>query len=262
MSDLDTGERTSRRLWVCAAVIALALHLGGAALALTNLRGDEDEGGLGASGAEVIDIDMASPKLENDELPAGVDSAAQQASNAMPEQKAEVEQTDLPKDAPTETEEADRVVTTSDVKKPTEEQKVQAVETKASEAADAAEDSSRKALAEDAPEAEKAKAPHMGIGKDKLQETAKWGRKISAYFELHKKFPEGKKNGAKVRVALVLNRRGNVLSANVVESSGDQAYDDAAIAMIHRSDPVPAPPADLTEDQFAFTLPVIFNARK
>jgi protein TonB len=32
--------------------------------------------------------------------------------------------------------------------------------------------------------------------------------------------------------------------------------------MIHRSDPVPAPPADLNEDQFAFSLPVIFNARK
>jgi TonB family protein len=262
MSDIDSGERTSRRLWFCAALVALGLHVGGAAWALADLKGDDDDGGLGASGAEVIDIDMASPKLEDDDLPAGEDSQAQAASNATPEQKAEVEQTDLPKDMPTETEEADRVVTTSDVKKPTEEQKVQAVETRATEAADAAQDSSRKALAEDAPEAEKAKAPNQGIGKDKLKETAKWGRKISAYFELHKKFPEGKKNAAQVKVALVLNRRGNVISANVVESSGDQAYDAAALAMIHRSDPVPAPPADLTEDQFAFSLPVIFNARK
>ncbi len=74
---------------------------------------------------------MASPKIEDDELPAGVDSTAQAASNAMPEQKAEVEQTDLPKDVPTETDDADRVVTTSDVKKPVEEEKVKAVETKA-----------------------------------------------------------------------------------------------------------------------------------
>jgi TonB family protein len=262
MSDIDTGERTSRRLWFCAALVALGLHVGGAAWALADLRGDDDDGGLGASGAEVIDVDMASPKLEQDDLPAGEDSTAQTASNATPEQKAEVEQTDLPKDMPTEAEEADRVVTTSDVKKPTEEKKVQAVETRATEAADAAQDSSRKALAEDAPEADKAKAPNMGIGKDKQKETAKWGRKISAYFELHKKFPEGKKNAAQVKVALVLNRRGNVISANVVESSGDQAYDQAALAMIHRSDPVPAPPADLNEDQFAFSLPVIFNARK
>ena len=261
MSDIDSGERTSRRLWFCAALVALALHVGGAAWALADLRGDEDDGGLGASGAEVIDIDMASPKLEDDDLPQGEDHEARTASIATPEQKAEPDQTDLPKDAPTETEDADRAVTTSDVKKPTEEAKTHTVETKASEAQEADIDSSRKAI-QDVPEAEKAKAPNQGIGKDKSKETAKWGRKISAYFELHKKFPEGKKNAAQVKVALVLNRRGNVISANVVESSGDQAYDQAALAMIHRSDPVPPPPADLNDDQFAFSLPVIFNARK
>jgi protein TonB len=261
MSDIDSGERTSRRLWFFAALIALALHVGGAAWALTDLKGDDDEGGLGAAGAEVIDIDMASPKLEDDELPQGDDTQAQTASVATPEQKAEPEQTDLPKDVPTETDEADRAVTTSDVKKPTEEEKTKAVETKASEAADANIDSSRKAI-QDVPEADRAKAPNQGIGKDKSKETAKWGKKVSAYFELHKKFPEGKKEGAKVRVALVLNRRGNVLSANVLESSGDPAYDAAAISMIHRSDPVPAPPADLNDDQFPFNLDVKFNARK
>ena len=52
-----------------------------------------------------------------------------------------------------------------------------------------------------------------------------------------------------------------LVTADVVESSGDRAYDDAAIAMIHRSDPVPPPPADLTQDQFSFTLPVIFRIK-
>ncbi len=59
-------------------------------------------------------------------------------------------------------------------------------------------------------------------------------------------------------VALVLNRAGHVISADVAESSGDRAYDDAAVAMVHRSDPVPTAAA-LTEDQFSFTLPVIFT---
>ena len=80
----------------------------------------------------------------------------------------------------------------------------------------------------------------MGIGKDKLKQTAEWGRKISAYFELHKKYPEGKKQQCrKVKVALVLNRRGNVISVDVVEFSGDAGLRRAAIAMIRRSDPVP-----------------------
>jgi periplasmic protein TonB len=262
MSDLDTGERTSRRLWVCAAAIALALHLGGAALALTNLKGDEDDGGLGANGAEVIDIDMASPNVENDEVPVGQDSVAQTASPQLQEQKAEVEQTELPKAMPTTTDEADQQVTTSDVKKPTEEEKVAAVQTNASDAQEASEDSARKALDEKAPEAEKIKAPNIGIGKDQQKLAANWGRKISAYFELHKKYPAGKKGSAQVKLALVLNRLGHIVTVDVKESSGDPAYDEAAVAMVRRSDPVPKPPAGLTDDEFPFTLPVNFNPPK
>ena len=51
MSDIDSGERTPRRLWFCAALVALALHAGGAAWALADLKGGDDDGGLGASGA-------------------------------------------------------------------------------------------------------------------------------------------------------------------------------------------------------------------
>jgi TonB family protein len=89
-----------------------------------------------------------------------------------------------------------------------------------------------------------------------LKLTEDWGRKISAYFEQHKRFPEGKKRSAKVKVALVLNRLGKVVSVAVQESSGDPSFDDAAVSMIHRSDPVPAPPSGLTDDQFSFSLDV------
>ncbi|WP_315728648.1 MULTISPECIES: TonB family protein [unclassified Bradyrhizobium] len=262
MSDLDTGNRTSRRLWFLAAVGALMLHVGGAALALTQLKDDEDIDGLGANGAEIIDIDMASPKVENDEVPVGQDSVAQTASPQLQEQKAEVEQTDLPKDMPTTTDEADQQVTTADVKKPTEEQKVAAVQTNASVAQEASEDRARKSFDEKAPEAEKTKAPNVGIGKDKEKLTANWQRKISAYFKLHQRYPEGKKKAMTVKLELVLNRLGKVLSVDVVESSGDVAYDEAAIAMVRRSDPVPKPPTALTQDQFAFRLPVNFEAAK
>ncbi|MDU6830023.1 MAG: hypothetical protein E6417_08320 [Bradyrhizobium sp.] len=152
MSDLDTGHASSSRLWLLATVAAVALHLGGAALALTSFKNDEDAGGLGAAGAEVIDIDMGSPKVDNDEVPVGQDAPLQNAAPEMQEQKAEVEQTDLPKDVPTTTEEADREVTTSDVKKPTEEQKVATVQTQASEAQESSQESARKSLDDKAPE--------------------------------------------------------------------------------------------------------------
>ena len=49
-------------------------------------------------------------------------------------------------------------------------------------------------LDEKAPEAEKARAPNLGIGKDKGKLAADWGKQISAYFELHKRYPRVKKN--------------------------------------------------------------------
>src|ERR1700759_3998646 len=106
MSDLAFEQTFSRRLWFFAAVGALALHLGGVALAVAHLRTDDDDG-LGANGAEYA-VEMASPDVEDDNLPPGPDQDASQASQAVPEQKAEVKETDLPKDEVHEAEDADR----------------------------------------------------------------------------------------------------------------------------------------------------------
>jgi periplasmic protein TonB len=262
MSDLDIEQKPSRRLWVLAAVAALALHLGGVALAIAHLRTDDGDDGLGANGVEIA-FEMASPKAMDDNLPPGPDADASQASPQLAEQKAEVKETELPKDTPTEAEEPDRVVTLNDSKKPKEDDpKIAAIQTPASEEAPAQVATSRQTLDENVPEAEKARAPNLGIGKDKQNLTANWGRRISAYFDLHKRYPVDRKKNTNVKVALVLNRRGNVVSVDVVESSGDAAFDAAAISMIRRSDPVPLPPAGLTDDQFAFSLDVKFTRPK
>ena len=85
----------------------------------------------------------------------------------------------------------------------------------------AQEATSRQTLNEDAPEAEKARAPNLGIGKDKGRLTADWGRQISAYFELHKRYPKVKKNKtASVKVHLTLNRLGNVVQVGVAAIVG------------------------------------------
>jgi len=260
MSDPNLDQRASKRLWVIAGMTALGLHLGGAALALANLRGDDGDEGLGAANAEYA-VELASPKVPDEALPPGSDTASQ-AVQEVAQQKAEIKDTNLPQAQPTEAEDPDRIVTEDNSKKPKEEEaKVAKVETNAQEAQEAHEDRAPTQL-EDARESDTAKAPNPGIGKDRLGLTAKWGKKISAYFELHKKYPEGKSKDTKVKVSIVLNRRGNVLSVDVAESSGDSVFDDEAIAMIRRSDPVPPPPADLTDDQFSFSLDVKYNKPK
>ena len=139
MSDLDTEQKPSRRLWILAGVGALALHVGCAALAIAHMQTDDPDDSLGAPAIE-IGLEMMAPRQEVTDLPPGPDTDASVASPALAEQQAEVKETDLPKAVPTETEEPDRVVTTNDIKKPEkEEQEVAAVQTQASTESVAAE---------------------------------------------------------------------------------------------------------------------------
>src|SRR6202035_3377665 len=132
MSDLGLDQKPSRRLWIIAAVVALALHAGGAALAFAHLRADAADEELGAPAIE-IGLEMMSPRLAPTELPPGPDTPAAVASPAIAEQKAELKETELPKDTPTASEDPDRVVTLNDSSKPKEEDaKVAAVQAAAS----------------------------------------------------------------------------------------------------------------------------------
>ncbi|WFU69411.1 energy transducer TonB [Bradyrhizobium sp. CB2312] len=258
---MSDEPRPSRKLWILAAVAALGLHLGGAALALAHLRTDDDGDGLGAAGAEFA-VEMASPPVQESDQPTGpTDSEAQEERPELPQQKAETVETELPQDRPQQAEDPDRLVSENKAKKEQEEDpKIAAVETPAMEAAQKQIDQTRQTFEDAAREAEKAMAPIIGIGKDILQLTADWNRKISAHLALHKINPEGKQpNNQKVKVSFAINRKGNVLSVDVVESSGDAAYDAAAVSIVRKSDPIPQPPAKLTEDRFERTVYIIFT---
>ena len=261
MTHIADQQRPPWRLWTIAAAAAVALHVGGAALAFAHLKADDSEG-LGANVAD-IGVELVSPNAEATDLPPGPDSDASVASPALAEQKAEIKPTDLPKDKPDETDDPDRVVTQNDSKKPTEDDpKIEKVQTAASQESVAQEATARQPL-ENAREANAAAAPNIGIGKDKQILAANWARQISAYFELHKRYPKvSKVREAKVKVNLVLNRLGHVVSLAVAETSGDPAFDEAAMSMIRRSDPVPRPPAALTDDTFSYSLDVNFKGGK
>src|SRR5207344_636504 len=86
MIALDTNEeKSSPRLWIFAGIVALALHVGGAALAIVQLRADIDGGSLGAQGTE-IGIDLTSLGTEVTDLPPGPESEAVQATPPAPDQ--------------------------------------------------------------------------------------------------------------------------------------------------------------------------------
>ena len=78
MTDIDE-QKPSRRLWIFAAVIALALHIGGAALAIAHLQAEEADDALGASAIE-IGLELASVRREVTDLPPGPDTDASTAT--------------------------------------------------------------------------------------------------------------------------------------------------------------------------------------
>jgi len=261
MSDLDTGQKTSRRLWICAGVGALALHIGGAAFAVAHLQTDVSDESLGAPAIE-IGLELTSPRQEPTDLPPGPDSNASVASPALAEQKAEVKETDLPKDTPTETEDPDRVVTPNDAKKPVEEEeKVATVQTQASQESVAAEATAAPS-SENIPQAERSVSPAQGTGESAQRARATWQRELMAHFDKHKRYPpERAQKSAEILVSFVLDRMGHVLSTSVVKGSGDPAFDEAALTMLKRSDPVPQPPPLVADEGLSFTLPVIFRVK-
>jgi len=59
----------------------------------------------------------------------------------------------------------------------------------------------------------------------------------------------------------MLDRSGRVWSTRVVKGSGDASFDTAALAMLQRADPVPAPPPLVADEGLTFTLPVVFHVK-
>ena len=233
MSDLDE-QRTSRRLWIFAAVIALALHIGGAALAIAHLQAEEADDALGASAIE-IGLELASVRREV---------------------------TDLPQDKPTEPDEADRVVTETESKKPKEDDpKIAAVQTQASTESVASEATATPS-SDAIPEGQRSVAPAIGTGETARRVRATWQKELIAHLDKHKRYPaERSQKTAEIQVRFTLDRLGHVLSTSIEKGSGDTAFDEAALAMVRRSDPVPAPPPLIADEGLSFTLPVIFRIK-
>jgi protein TonB len=261
MSDLNTEPRPSRRLWILAAVAALALHVGGVALAVAHLQNDDSDDSLGAPAIEV-GLEMQSPHLEATDLPPGPDADASVAAPALAEQKAEVKETDVPKEVPTETDDPDRVVAPNDSQKPKEDEpKIAAVETSASMESVAAEATATPST-EAIPEGPRSIAPMQGTGESVQRMRATWQKELIAHLDKHKRYPsERSQKSAEILVSFALDRMGHVLSATIVRGSGDSAFDEAALAMVRKSDPVPMPPPLVADEGLNFTLPVIFRVK-
>jgi periplasmic protein TonB len=260
MSELDT-RKPSRRLWLMAALCALLLHVGGIAAAVMQMETEDSDDSMGAPAIE-IGLEMAAPKIEATDLPPGPDAEASTASPAIAEQKAVEKETELPKAKVIESEEPDRVVTENDSKKPTEEEPEKAAVQQSASTESVAAEATAMPTFEAVKEAPAAVAPAQGSGEAAQRARTTWQKEMVSHLDKHKRYPaERQQKTAEITVNFEIDRVGHVLNVSIVKGSGDAAFDEAALAMVRRSDPVPKPPPLVADEGLSFTLPVIFRVK-
>jgi len=91
-----------------------------------------------------------------------------------------------------------------------------------------------------------------------------WKTKIVALLERNKRYPETAQSRREQGVAQVffsLDRQGRVLESRVVRSSGANALDEEALALLRRAQPFPPPPQELAGDHVDLTVPIRFNLK-
>jgi periplasmic protein TonB len=249
----------SRSVWITAGLGALAIHIACGALAFGFAQPDADDD-LGAPAIE-IGIELMSPKLDPANLPVGPDTDASAPSPEVIEQKENLDPTNLPKAPSTDTEDPDRLVSPTDAKKVTETPKTVTPQTSPSEASIATEATAMPSI-NNATEAPRSVAPSPGTGESAVRERVTWEKELVAHFNKFKRYPADRAmQSAQVVVSFVLDRLGHIVSSQVVTGSGDQSFDNAAIAMLQRADPVPSPPPLVADQGLTFTLPVIFEVK-
>jgi len=87
-----------------------------------------------------------------------------------------------------------------------------------------------------------------------------WQRLIVAQLERFKRYPpqaQGKVGEA--RLAFRIDRSGHVLTSRIVRSSGSDALDQEALALVKRAAPLPPPPAGIPDDQLSFVVPIRYH---
>jgi periplasmic protein TonB len=259
MSNFQSCERISYRTWTAAALVATAMHLTCIVLAFAYLR-DDAEPELGAP-AIAIEIELSALRTATVDLPPGPDAEESVASAPVMQQMSTTELTALLREAPIETDDPELTVAPRETDEANDEPKPPlpinpSVETVAAQA-------TALPSLENIPPSSRSITPEQGSGESPQRVRATWEKELIAHLDRHKRYPASHSlDNAELLVNLVVDETGRVLSSHIVRGSGDGSFDEAALAMITRSDPVPKPPALVVRQGLNFTLPVIFRVKK
>jgi periplasmic protein TonB len=87
-----------------------------------------------------------------------------------------------------------------------------------------------------------------------------WQRSMVMQLERHKRYPpQARGEQGVTTVVFTIDRQGHLLSSRVVHSAGSAILDDAALAMLSRAEPFPAPPPGIADELLSITVPIRYS---
>lgn len=238
------------REWLLACGIALALHAVVATMLLWHGDRAAGEENYGVTALE-IGLENAAPSFDGAEAAESTDaSAAAVASEQV-----------VP--AREETAPVSKMQAAEPEQRAEPPPKVEATHETQDVVAAAATTASQSAAAPSrAAERESTQSIATSIGSSASAQRAKlaWQRGMLAHIERQKREMANATGSADIVVRFAIDHRGRLIALDIAKGSGDARYDQAALDIVRRADPMPPPPAGLPDQNLVFRIPISFRA--
>ena len=88
--------------------------------------------------------------------------------------------------------------------------------------------------------------------------------RLRAWLSRHKQYPAAARQGeieGTVRLYIVVDQDGRIVSRRITQSSGSALLDRAAEQMLTRAEPLPRMPASMRRNRLELVVPVVFSLR-
>lgn len=93
---------------------------------------------------------------------------------------------------------------------------------------------------------------------------AAWRGRVLAHLDRHKRYPPAArmmKREGRAQVNLTLDRGGRVLAVSLGRGAGFKAFDEEAVDVVKRAQPLPAPPPEVEGESIPMQVPIGFSLR-
>ncbi len=88
---------------------------------------------------------------------------------------------------------------------------------------------------------------------------ARWQSRVDAHLNRYKRYPGATRGVGTATVSFTINPGGDVLAVSLSRSSGNPAFDNAAVELVRRASPVPAPPPEIAKSRMNLVVPIRYS---